>query len=68
MSTKRVIEVRCRLPKRTVLSMAVLIVGSANKALMPVFVAARVGIWFETANRTEVKFKVMLNLGLIHRV
>ena len=61
-------EVRCCVPKRTVLSAVVLTVESVDRALMPVSVAARVGIWLETTHRKEVRQKIMLNLVLIHRV
>ena len=62
------IEVRCSIPKTTVLSVAVLIVESADRALMRVSVAIRVVILLETAHWTEVRLEVMLNLGLIHRL
>ena len=61
-------KVRCSVPEKTVLSVDVLTVESANRALMPSFVAVRVGTWLEAAHRTQVGMVVMLNLGLIHRL
>ena len=45
LSPKRAMEVRCSVPKRTVLSVAVLTLESTDRALIPVSVAVRVGIW-----------------------
>ena len=67
-SPRREMKVRCSIPKTTVLSVVVLIVESADRALMPVLVVVRVGIWLETAHKIEVRLEVMLSLGLIHRV
>ena len=61
-------EVRYSVPKRTVLSVAMLTVECADRELMPVLVAVRVSIWLETSQRIDVRLEVMLNLGLIHRV
>ena len=52
LSPRRAMEVRCSVPKRTVLTVAVLTVESAYKALMPFTITVRVGIWLETAHRT----------------
>ena len=38
-------EVRCSVPKRTVLIVTVLIVESADPTVIPISVAIRVGIW-----------------------
>ena len=65
---RREMEVRCSVLKRTVLSVAMLIVESADRVLMPALVAVKVGTWLETADRTEVRLEVMLSLCLIHRV
>ena len=68
LSPRRAIEVRCSVPKRIVLSVAVLTVESADRALMPVSVAVRVGIWLKTSHRTKVRLEVILSLDLINRV
>ena len=65
LSPRRVMEVRCSVPKKTVV---VLTVESADRLQMSVSVALRVGIWLETSHRKEVRLEVMLSLGLIHRV
>ena len=44
------------------------IMESKDRAVMPVFVAVRVGIWLESAHITKVRVEVMLSLGLINRV
>ena len=67
-SPRRVMEVMCSIPERSVLSVTVLTGESADRALMPVSVVVRVSIWLEIDHRTEVRMEVMLSLGLIHRV
>ena len=54
LSSIREMDVRYSLPKWFVLSVAVLTVESAKKAVMPVSVAIGVGIWLETAHKMEV--------------
>ena len=68
LSPRRAMEVRCSVPKRIVLSVAVLTVESADRALMPESIAVRVGTLLETACRTEVMLEVIVSLSLIHRV
>ena len=45
LSRRRSMKLRCSVPKRTVLSVAVLTLESTDRALIPVSVAVRVGIW-----------------------
>ena len=61
-------KVICSVPERTILSVAVLTVESADRALMPTSVAVRAGTWLRTAHRTGIRIEVMLSLVLIHRV
>ena len=68
LSPKRAMEVRCSVPKRTVVSVDVLTVESADRALMPASVVVRVDTWSETVHRIEVRLEVMLSLDLTHRV
>ena len=61
-------EVRRIILKRTMLSVAELIVKSVDKALMPASVAVIVGNLLRTSHRKEVRLEVMLSLVLIHRM
>ena len=60
LSRRSTVEVRCSVPRRTVLSVSLLTVESAERALMTVSVAIKVGIWLETTHRTEVRLEVLL--------
>ena len=67
-SPRRAMEVICSIPERIVLSVAVLTVESANRALMLASVTVRVGTLLRTSHRREVILEIMLSLGLIHRM
>ena len=68
LSPRRAMEVRCSVPKRIVLSVAVLTVESADRALMPAAIVVRAGTWLRTSHGIGVRLEIMLSLGLIHRV
>ena len=68
MRLRREIEVRCCILEKIVLSVVVLTVDSAYRALMPTSVAVRAGIWLRTTQRKEVRLEVILSLGIIHRM
>ena len=59
---------RSIIPKRTVLSVVVLIVENSDRTQMLVLVVLRVGTWLETGHLTKVRLEVMLSEGLIHRM
>ena len=67
-SPRREIEMRFSVLKRTVLSVAVLTIDTAYRALISALVAVRVSTLLRTANRKEVRLDVMLSLGIIHRM
>ena len=50
------------------LSVVEITVQNADGALMPASVVVRVDIWSETIPKIEVRLKVMLILGLPHKV
>ena len=55
-------------PRKECVKCDMLIVKSADGALMPISVTVRAGTWLRTAHRKEVRMEVMLRLGLIHRM
>ena len=61
-------KVRYNVPKRIVLSVAVLTVESAKRALETVSVSVRGGTLLRSAQRTGVTLEVILSLGLFNRV
>ena len=56
------IEVICSVLERIVISVVMLTLGSADRAVMPVSVVVRAGTWSWTVHRTGVMLDVMLNL------
>ena len=64
-SPRREMEVMRSVPKRSMPSVGVITMESADRALMPASVAERIGTWSRTTHRTGVRLKVMLSLGLI---
>ena len=67
-SPRRAMEVTCSVPEGTVLSVAMLTVESADKALMTASVVVRSGTQLTSAIRKEVRLDVTLSLGLIRRM
>ena len=61
-------KVRYNVPKRIVLSVAVLTVESVDRALMPSSIEVRAGTWLRTVHRKEARIEVMLILDLIHGI
>ena len=50
----RAMEVKCRVPERTVLSVAVLTVESIDRSLMPALVGVRTSTCLRSAHRKKV--------------
>ena len=67
LTLRSAMQVRCNVPEKTILSVVVLTVESANMAVILASIVVRVGTWLEIAHRTEVWQGVILSLGLIHR-
>ena len=65
---KKTMEVIRNFLQRTVLSLVVLTVESADRALMPAAIVVRAGTWLRTSHGIGVRLEIMLSLGLIHRV
>ena len=61
-------KVKCSVLRRNVLSVVMLTMESADRALMPASVMVRVDTWSKTIHRIEVRLKVMLSLVLTRRV
>ena len=51
-------KVKCSVLRRNVLSVVMLTMESADRALMPSSVVVRVGTWSEIVHKTEVRLEV----------